>query len=39
VGRQERGAREAILIFCAKVDVYLRAMGRHRGEQWEDWIG
>ena len=31
--------REAILIFCAKADVYLRAMGRHRGEQWEDWIG
>jgi len=31
--------REAILIFCAKADVYLRAMGKHRGEQWEDWIG
>ena len=31
--------REALLIFCAKADVYVRAMGRHRGEQWEDWIG
>jgi hypothetical protein len=31
--------REAILIFCAKADVYLRAMGKHRGKQWEDWIG
>jgi len=31
--------REAILIFCAKADVYLRSMGKHRGEQWEDWIG
>jgi hypothetical protein len=31
--------REAILIAMAKVDVSLRAMGRHRGEQWEDWLG
>ena len=31
--------RESILIVMAKVDVYLRAMGRHRGEQWEDWLG
>jgi hypothetical protein len=31
--------REAILIAMAKIDVALRAMGRHRGEQWEDWLG
>jgi hypothetical protein len=31
--------RESILIVMAKIDVYLRAMGRHRGEQWEDWLG
>ena len=28
-----------ILIAMAKIDVALRAMGRHRGEQWEDWLG
>lgn len=31
--------REAILIFCAKADVYLRAMGKHRSEHWADWLG
>lgn len=31
--------REAILIFCSKADVYLRAMGKPRGERWEEWIG
>ena len=38
IGSQFHTYREAILIFCAKADVYLRAMGNHRGEQWEDWI-
>ena len=31
--------REAILIFCAHADVYLRSLDKHPGEQWEDWIG
>lgn len=31
--------REAILIAMAKADVSLRAMGRDRGEQWEEWLG
>lgn len=31
--------REALLIFCGKVSVYLRAMGKSLPEQWEDWIG
>lgn len=31
--------REAILIAMAKADVSIRAMGRERGEQWEDWLG
>ena len=39
IGSQFHTYREAILIFSAKADVYLRAMGKHRGEQWEDWIG
>ena len=39
IGSQFHTYREAILIFCAKADVYLRSMGRRRGEQWEDWIG
>ena len=39
IGSQFHTYREAILIFCAKADVYLRAMGKPRGEQWEDWIG
>jgi hypothetical protein len=31
--------REALLIFCGKVSVYLRAKGKTLPEQWEDWIG
>ncbi len=31
--------REALLIFYAKVSVYLRAMGRQLPPQWEHWIG
>jgi hypothetical protein len=38
-GAQFHAWREAILIFCAKADVYRRAMGKPRSEQWEHWIG
>ncbi len=31
--------REAVLIWCGKCDVYLRAMGKPLGEQWRGWIG
>ena len=31
--------REALIIFYGHADVYLRAMGKHRSEHWEDWIG
>ena len=31
--------REALLIFYAKVSVYLRAMGRPLPGDWSDWIG
>jgi hypothetical protein len=30
--------REALLIFYGKVSVYLKAMGKPRPQQWEDWI-
>lgn len=30
--------REALLIFCGKVSVYLKAMGIERSEMWRDWI-
>ncbi len=30
---------EALVIVYGKLDVYLRAMGRSRSEQWVDWIG
>lgn len=30
--------REALLIFCGKVSVYLKAMGKARTEMWRDWI-
>ena len=30
--------KEALLIFYGKVDVYLKAMGRARPEQWREWI-
>ena len=38
-GAQFHTYREAILIFCGKCDVYLRAMGKPLGEQWRGWIG
>jgi hypothetical protein len=31
--------KEALLIFYGKVDVYLKAMGKARPEQWREWIG
>jgi hypothetical protein len=31
--------REGLLIFCAKVSVYLRALAKSHPEQWETWIG
>jgi hypothetical protein len=31
--------REALLIDCGKVDVYLRALNKQRSEQWQAWIG
>jgi hypothetical protein len=31
--------KEALLIFCGKVSVYLRSMGKTLPEQWQDWIG
>ncbi len=31
--------REALLIFCGKVSVYLKSMGKPLPEQWQDWIG
>ncbi len=30
--------REALLIFCGKVSVYLKAMEVERTEMWRDWI-
>lgn len=30
---------EALVIVYGRLDVYLRAMGRPRSEQWVDWIG
>ena len=30
--------KEALLIFCGKVSVYLKAMGKPRSQQWQDWI-
>ncbi|MEM6427854.1 MAG: hypothetical protein AAF708_01345 [Deinococcota bacterium] len=30
--------REALLIFCAKVSIYLRALGKELPEQWKLWI-
>ncbi|MEM7736794.1 MAG: hypothetical protein AAF267_13510 [Deinococcota bacterium] len=31
--------REALLIFCAKVSIYLRALGKESPDQWQLWIG
>ena len=31
--------REALLIFYAKVSVYLRAMDRELPPQWKHWLG
>jgi len=31
--------REALLIFCGKVSIYLRAMDRPLPGHWDDWIG
>jgi hypothetical protein len=39
LGAQFHIYREALLIFCGKCDVYLRAMGKPLGEQWRGWIG
>jgi uncharacterized damage-inducible protein DinB len=30
---------EALLIFCGKVSVYLKAMGKTLPQQWQDWLG
>lgn len=30
--------KEALLIFYGKVDIYLKAMGKPRSEQWVAWI-
>ncbi len=39
VGGQFHTYREALLIFCGKCSVYLRALGKPLTEQWRDWIG
>jgi hypothetical protein len=31
--------REALLIDCGKIDVYLRMLAKTRSEQWQAWIG
>jgi len=31
--------KEALLIFYGKVSVYLKAMGKERPKQWQEWIG
>ena len=30
--------KEALLIFYGKVSVYLKALGKPRSRQWQDWI-
>ncbi len=30
--------KEALLIFYGKVSVYLKAMGKRRPKQWQEWI-
>ena len=39
LGGQFHTYREALLIFCGKCSVYLRAMGTPLGEQFQGWIG
>jgi hypothetical protein len=39
LGGQFHTYREAILIFCGKCDVYLRALGKPLPKQWREWIG
>lgn len=39
LGTQFHIYREAVLIWCGKCDVYLKAMGKPLGEQWRGWIG
>ena len=39
VGAQLHIYREALLIFYAKVAVYLKAMGKTMPKQWQGWIG
>ena len=39
LGGQFHTYREALLIFCGKSDVYLRALGNPLTEQWQGWIG
>ena len=31
--------KEALIIFYGKVSVYLKAVGKPRPPQWQDWIG
>jgi hypothetical protein len=38
-GLQAHIYREAVLIFCAKASVYLKAMERTLPTQWLQWIG
>ncbi len=39
LGGQFHSYREALLIFYSKASVYLKAMGKPMGEQWQGWIG
>jgi hypothetical protein len=39
LGGQFHVYREALLIFCARCSVYLRAMGKPLDQQFVDWIG
>lgn len=39
LGAQLHTYREALLIECAKISVYLRAMNKALPQQWQAWIG
>lgn len=39
VGTQLHIYREAILIYCGKIAVYLKAMNKTMPKQWQEWIG